>query len=539
MVAQIKMEKLESVDPCCANGDEDRLDLKIEKMKQDDKSPLPGHASDHRVINYHSGPQFSSSGRSFPNVPITSRSHDRRVYPHVPVPVPDFGHSSQLMRHMPLVSQNHQQNAHHMVPLTSAGILLSNETENAVLNLARSSYDASSTSSSVLYDSFSPYHQNASHSSLNRAAITQRSSFPPNPHSSHYLMTPYHQRPVMQTPTSIPVSVVTSGSEHLRKMSAISSANSSGIAVMNQLDRNIIMNGHLYRNNTAGRRPVPNSIISTGTRTTSRQGPSGPNQTNGNSNVISSPISTSQHQQPNHDMTSHHSTQPQNSLHASNVQQQQMAVLLPANSMALMETSSNNSSNGVNGSSSTAMKPPPVPSGDPSKPFKCPICDKHLASKNVYHLHLRSHNGEKPFACNLCGNAFSQKTSLTRHMRSHTGERPFSCQVCAKRFADKERIKIHMRTHTGEKPFSCEVCRKQFSQKSTVKRHMSVHTGEKPWKCKHCGKGFANRGNLVAHEKTHTSPSASASHQSSSVPSSLNHVTSLSRTELLSPESSM
>ncbi|KAG8184619.1 hypothetical protein JTE90_022670 [Oedothorax gibbosus] len=147
--------------------------------------------------------------------------------------------------------------------------------------------------------------------------------------------------------------------------------------------------------------------------------------------------------------------------------------------------------------------PQPALSGDPAKPFQCTLCGKHLASKNVYQLHLRSHSGEKPFTCNLCGHHFSQKTSLTRHMRSHTGERPFPCEVCGKRFADKERIKIHMRTHTGEKPFACEVCGKRFSQKSTVKRHMSVHTGEKPFKCEACGKGFANRGNLNAHSKTH------------------------------------
>lgn len=145
----------------------------------------------------------------------------------------------------------------------------------------------------------------------------------------------------------------------------------------------------------------------------------------------------------------------------------------------------------------------PLLSTDPAKPFRCQLCGKHLASKNVYQLHMRSHSGEKPFTCNLCGHHFSQKTSLTRHMRSHTGERPFPCEVCGKRFADKERIKIHMRTHTGEKPFACEVCGKRFSQKSTVKRHMSVHTGEKPFKCEVCGKGFANRGNLNAHSKTH------------------------------------
>ncbi|XP_022256448.1 uncharacterized protein LOC106472147 [Limulus polyphemus] len=154
---------------------------------------------------------------------------------------------------------------------------------------------------------------------------------------------------------------------------------------------------------------------------------------------------------------------------------------------------------------STSLSEPSVIPASSSKPFRCNLCGKHLATKNVYQSHMRSHSGEKPFTCELCGHCFSQKTSLTRHMRSHTGERPFPCDICGKCFADKERIKIHMRTHTGEKPFSCTVCGKCFSQKSTVKRHMSVHTGEKPFVCQSCGKGFANKGNLNAHSKTHSS----------------------------------
>lgn len=76
------------------------------------------------------------------------------------------------------------------------------------------------------------------------------------------------------------------------------------------------------------------------------------------------------------------------------------------------------------------LNPPPLKSDDPAKPFKCSICSKNLASKNVYQLHLRSHSGEKPFSCEICQSRFSQKTSLTRHIRSHTGERPFPCEVC-------------------------------------------------------------------------------------------------------------
>lgn len=506
--ARIKREKLEAVDPCSANGDADRLDLKIEKMKQDDKSPLPGHASDHRVINYHSRPYVYPAARAMPPpTQASSRGYDRRVSPSHGSVVSNNGDPVVRSSHMrplsPLSLSHHQQLQHTALPDVPS------PEEGAVLNLARNSYDGHSSgppAGPVLYDSLTPYHHHhpapppPPASMHSRAHMYQRSPYPPHVSqshpSSHFLMTPYHQRPI-QTPTSIPVSVVTSGSEHLRKMSA---NNGTAGMVMNQVDRNIIMNAPVYRNNTAGRRAIPNSVISTGTRTTSRQGVA--QHLNGNSGLSHPPPL-----------------------------QHQPSSLSPNMSLTV---SSSSGSVGMNGSAmSTSMKPPPLPSGNPSKPFACPICNKNLASKNVYQLHLRSHNGEKPFACNLCGNAFSQKTSLTRHMRSHTGERPFSCQVCAKRFADKERIKIHMRTHTGEKPFSCDVCHKQFSQKSTVKRHMSVHTGEKPFKCRHCGKGFANRGNLVAHEKTHISPP--------SLPSSSTHPLgrAAAAPPLMSPSSSL
>ena len=464
-------------------------------MKQDDKSPLPGHASDHRVINYHSRPFYYPAARSVPPIQPPGRGYDRRVGPsHGPIHNGEPVLRSSHVRPLSPISHPHHHQQSHLAALHDGH---SPEAEGAVLNLARNSYDNSNSVPAGLYDSLSPYHHHHHHpppaaSMHSRAHMYQRPQYPthvPQSHTnSHYLMTPYHQRPI-QTPTSIPVSVVTSGSEHLRKMNA-----NSGM-VMNQVDRNIIMSAPVYRNNTAGRRTIPNSVISTGTRTTSRQG-------------------VAQHMNGNTSLSLPHPPP----LHS------QATSLSPNMSL----TVSSSSSIEMNGSAmASSMKPPPIPSGNPSKPFMCPICNKNLASKNVYQLHLRSHNGEKPFACNLCGNAFSQKTSLTRHMRSHTGERPFSCQVCAKRFADKERIKIHMRTHTGEKPFSCDTCHKQFSQKSTVKRHMSVHTGEKPFKCRHCGKGFANRGNLVAHEKTHSSPP--------SLPSSSTHP--LTRPGLMSPVS--
>lgn len=351
------------------------------------------------------------------------------------------------------------------------------------------------------YDNYNHHQQQSSQPSIMSRQSSLGSgvhfnSLHPDHNTGHHIRNP---------PTSIPVSVVTSLAQMRQQQilgigcnpnnhanshpnvvmpaSAPSSSSSSSLMAdgsnCTTQVRNNIMNTPVI---TAGnRRTAPVSVISTGTRTSSR-----PNVVTGASvgGAGGAESNTSGHQTPD-------TTPPIQSSGGNR------------SNMHHRFSSSPSSMSTMGQSRLSALKIPPKASGNPHKPYQCPICSKNLASKNVYQLHLRSHSGEKPFSCHLCSNSFSQKTSLTRHMRSHTGERPYPCPQCDKRFADKERIKIHLRTHTGEKPFSCDVCGKTFSQKSTVKRHMSVHTGEKPYQCPTCGKGFANRGNLTAHVKTH------------------------------------
>lgn len=592
-----------------------RLDLKIERMRKSDSSALPGHASDHRVANYHSvsseylkkptpfhEPQTISTPLSSSRYSHSFASHQQSTLPtqQPPYNLPSpFGSRLAFNPHLAspsttntsgslFSSSSPEQSVHHL-----SGEMMSQELSRSmsqeqtcsspasspshsrhgvpspsdmqeVLNLTRSSassgqlqqqmYDSLSSPSTVMthqiptshrlptqtaYQRTSTYSPSMSRSMSQSHAVTQYTQ----PSATHAFGGHHNSGlygfPSKHIPTSIPVSVVTSLSDQLARrvspfLSNVSTNPSSpeedermvmhshprDLSRIKQQQSDINSNGNIsFRNQTAGRKTLPSSVISTGTRTTSRH-----------LSVDSPPLSmmsSQQHHRPSHHYSQHALQQQLH--HSSHHQESLLDPIAGLSALSIPHSAQSASHESVHHSSSSSShghhqvhphqqmpssvlpagsRPAPLPSGNPSKPFKCPLCHKNLASKNVYQLHLRSHSGEKPFKCNLCGNAFSQKTSLTRHMRSHTGERPFPCNVCGKRFADKERIKIHMRTHTGEKPFACGVCSKTFSQKSTVKRHMTVHTGEKPFKCSSCGKGFANRGNLIAHEKTHSASSA-------------------------------
>jgi len=54
----------------------------------------------------------------------------------------------------------------------------------------------------------------------------------------------------------------------------------------------------------------------------------------------------------------------------------------------------------------------------------------------------------KPFKCNLCNTAFRRMEHLKRHHRSiHTAEKPYTCNECNKSFSRSDNLAQHQRTH--------------------------------------------------------------------------------------------
>lgn len=57
---------------------------------------------------------------------------------------------------------------------------------------------------------------------------------------------------------------------------------------------------------------------------------------------------------------------------------------------------------------------------DPSKAFKCELCDRRFRRQEHLKRHYRSlHTQDKPFECNECGKKFSRSDNLTQHARTH------------------------------------------------------------------------------------------------------------------------
>lgn len=73
----------------------------------------------------------------------------------------------------------------------------------------------------------------------------------------------------------------------------------------------------------------------------------------------------------------------------------------------------------------------------------------------------------------------------------------FQCKFCQKTLADRQTFKLHIRLHTGTNLQRCTICDRGFAKKNHLERHLATHY--KTHKCTLCTKAFLTNGEKKDH----------------------------------------
>lgn len=155
--------------------------------------------------------------------------------------------------------------------------------------------------------------------------------------------------------------------------------------------------------------------------------------------------------------------------------------------------------------------------------YKCDLCEKTLADRRTFLLHIRLHLGKNLKHCDICARRFAKQNHLDRHKTTHFREHLKEQNPLSER-TKRTRIKCSPKysnqypheTVSEEKPvekksipideeetqllnsakevngrLQCPICPKTLSQRKVLKLHIRSHVGKNLLHCKICGRGFA------------------------------------------------
>lgn len=145
----------------------------------------------------------------------------------------------------------------------------------------------------------------------------------------------------------------------------------------------------------------------------------------------------------------------------------------------------------------------------------CTICEQEFAYKSQCRAHIiTKHDPTKPFKCDICQYTMTTEIRLIRHKALTHGledntietvsddkddaETVYTCQICSKTFHSMVRFKRHKSVHVVyNRPFKCDICLYRFPTRAQLTQHAKIHleksaddskpvNPESEWACDYC-----------------------------------------------------
>ncbi|WKX92480.1 hypothetical protein Q1695_010479 [Nippostrongylus brasiliensis] len=155
---------------------------------------------------------------------------------------------------------------------------------------------------------------------------------------------------------------------------------------------------------------------------------------------------------------------------------------------------------------------------------KCPVCMKHLSSRNALRKHMTVH--ERNYECCVCFQKFSTLHRLDKHRcvpqtvlpeevdehltelsatsrRQVVGDvrqptKNYQCNICVNSFYSFRAYKEHCSQHQGLRPHLCWTCHKSFRTSELLELHKEVHS-RSPIYCEYCPAILQGRNQYTQH----------------------------------------